>query len=308
MGGWGAAVRLPGRGASYAAVGGRGLGLAGYLNRHTKQGALIAAASVVVLWLVSIYGNALRDPSYLNGWMLAIGIGLQLYFHIAIKMKSLSPKAAMRWRKIHIFLGYVLVAAFLSHTDFSMPDSGFEWALWISFVLVTLSGIFGIYLGWAVKAKRLIDERTGYDRIPARRAELAQELQAVVVKTDQGAAALGLPGLPHDAWILDLYNNHLREFFDGQRNFAAHLFNSKRPVKRLTDEIDTLAIYVDQQGQEKLAAIKNLVIEKDRLDFSRVYLGLTKGWLLVHVPVTYSMVVLATLHVVVAYSFSAGTW
>jgi hypothetical protein len=180
--------------------------------------------------------------------------------------------------------------------------------LWASFVLVTLSGIFGTYLAWSLQAKRGIDERIGYDRIPARRAELAREVQAAVAKTDPPEAATALPAPPYHAWIADLYANHLREFFQGQRNFTAHLIGSQRPLKRLTDEIDTLSHYVDQDSKEKLAAIKKLVEEKDRLDFARVYLGLTKGWLFVHVPVTYALTVLVVVHILVVYAFSSGAW
>jgi hypothetical protein len=301
-------MRSAARRASGASIGGRGLGLARNLTSRTVQGLLIAAISGGLFWLVWIYGNGLRDPRYLDGWVLAGGMSLQLYFHIAIKTASLSPKAAKRWRSIHVFVGYLLIAAFLSHSDFSLPDTGFEWALWTGFVLVTLSGIFGTYLAWALKVKSGIDERIGYDRIPARRAELARDVQAALAKTDPAAAALALPGLPYDAWIMDLYTNHLRDFFQGQRNSAAHLIGSRRPLKRLTDEIDKLSRYVDQQSQEKLAAIKSLVVEKDRLDFARVYLGFTKGWLFVHVPVTYGLIVLTVLHVLVVYAFSSGAW
>jgi hypothetical protein len=296
---------------SDTSIGGRSPGSARHLTRLTVQCLLIAAISGGLFWLVWIYGNGLRDPRYLDGWVLACGMGVQLYFHIAIKRASLLPKAAMRWRKIHIFLGYVLVAAFISHSDFSLPDTGFEWALWAGFVLVTLSGIFGTYLAWSLKAKRLIDEGIGYDRIPSLRAELARDVHAAVAETEPAAAQItlpGLPALPHDAWIIDLYTNHLRDFFQGPRNFTAHLTGSQRPLKRLTDEIDNLSRYVDQQSRERLVAIKNLVIEKDRLDFARVYLGLTKGWLFVHVPVTYALIVLSVLHIVVAYSYSSGAW
>jgi hypothetical protein len=293
---------------SNASIGGRGPGSARYLNSQTIQGLLIAAISGCLFWLVWVYGNALRDPSYFDGWVLASGMSVQLYFHIAIKTKSLSPKSATRWRTIHIFLGYVLIAAFLSHTDFSLPDTGFEWALWSGFVLVTLSGILGTYLAWALKAKGWKDELVAYDRIPTRRAELAREVHAAATKTDSAAAAMGLPAVPHDAWIMDLYANHLRDFFQGQRNFSAHFIGSKRPLKRLTDEIDKLSPYVEQQSQEKLAAIRNLVVEKDRLDFGHVYLGLSKVWLFVHVPVTYALTVLIVLHVLVNYAFSSGAW
>ena len=105
---------------------------------------------------------------------------------------------------------------------------------------------------------------------------------------------------------MDLYTSHLRSFFQGQRNFTAHLIGSQRPLKRLTDEIDNLSRYVDQRGQDKLAAVRELVVEKDRLDFARVYLGLTKGWLFVHVPVTYSIIVLTLLHILVVYAYRRG--
>ena len=301
-------MRSAARRASDGSIGGRGRVWAAYLNSHAVQGLLIAVISVGLLWLVWIYGNALRDPRYLDGWVLAGGAIFQLFFHVASKTARLSAKSVMRWRKLHIFLGYLLIAAFISHTDFSLPDTGFEWALWTAFVLVTLSGIFGTYLAWSLQAKRGIEERVRYDLIPARRADLAREVQDAVTKTDPVAAAIGLPATPHDAWIMDLYSTHLRDFFEGQHNFSAHLVGSQRPVKRLIDEIDHLSIYVDQSSQKKLAAIKNLVVEKDRLDFARVYLGLTKGWLFVHVPVAYALTVLMVLHVLVAYSYSSGAW
>ena len=269
---------------------------------------MVAVISGGLFWLVWIYANGLRDPRYLDGWVLAGGMSLQLYFHIAKKTANLSPTSALRWRKVHILLGYLLIAAFISHSDFSLPDTGFEWALWASFMLVALSGIFGTYLAWSLRVKQVLDERIVYDRIPSRRAELARDVHAAVAKTDPAAAAIALPTPPYDAWITELYTTHLQDFFQGQRNFTAHLIGSQRPLKRLMDEIDNLSPYVDQRSQEKLAVVKNLVVEKDRLDFARVYLGLTKGWLFVHVPVTYSLIVLTVLHVVVVYAFSSGPW
>lgn len=290
-----------------ASISRRGPGWAGYLISRTVRGFLIAAISGGLFWLVWIYANGLRDPRYLDGWVLAGGMAMQVSFHIA-KTTGLSPKSALRWRKIHIFAGYLVIAAFISHSDFSLPDTGFEWALWTGFVLVTLSGILGTYLIWSQQAKRLIDDSVSYDRIPALRAELELAFLRTVAETDPHAAAINLPGLPYDAWIADLYTTHLEDFFRGQRNFTAHLIGSQRPLKRLTDAIDNLSRYVDQQSQEKLAFIKNLVVEKDRLDFARVSLGLTRGWLFVHVPVTYALIVLTVLHVLVVYAFSSGVW
>jgi hypothetical protein len=290
-------MRTAARRASNGSIGGR-----------TVQGFLIAAISGGLFWLVWIYGIGLRDPRYLDGWLLAGGMAAQVYFHVARKRGSLSPKSALRWRKIHIFLGYLLIAAFISHSDFSLPDTGFEWALWACFVVVALSGVLGTYLAWSLEIKRRIDDSVSYDRIPTRRAELARDVEATVATRDPTVAAIGLPAAPHDAWIMDLYTTHLRNFFEGPRHFTAHLIGSQRPLKRLTDEIDNLSRYVDPQSREKLSAIKDLVVEKDQLDFARVYLGLTRAWLFVHVPVTYALIVLAVLHILVVYAFSSAAW
>lgn len=289
-------------------IGARPPGTVKRLAAYIIQMLLLATISGGLFWLVWIYGNGLRDPRYFDGWVLAGGTSLQISFHIAIKTGSLSPKSALRWRKIHIFLGYLLIAAFISHSDFSLPDTGFEWTLWAGFVLVTLTGVFGTYLAWSLHTKGEIDEGVSYDRIPALRAELAREAQATVEKNDSDADAIALPTPSYDAWISDLYTTHLRDFLEEQRNITAHLVGSQRPLKRLTDEIDNLSRYVDKQSQEKLAAIKKLVVEKGRLDFARVYLGLTKGWLFIHVPVTYALIVLTVLHVLVVYAFSSGAW
>ena len=290
-------MRSVGRRASDGSIGGR-----------TVQVLLIATISSALFWLVWIYGTGLRDPRYLDGWVLAVGMSLQLYFHIAIKRARLSPKSAVRWRKLHIFLGYLLIAAFISHSDFSLPDTGFEWALWTGFVLVALSGIVGTYLSWSLETKGRIDEGVTYDRIPARRIELAREVHAAVARTEPAADALPLPAPPYDAWIVDLYTTHLRDFLQGPRNYAAHFIGSQRPLKRLTEEIDNLSPYFDAPNRAKLAAIKDLVAEKDRLDFARVYLGLSRAWLFVHVPVTYALIVLTVLHVLVVYAFSSAAW
>lgn len=293
--------------ASDSLIGGSSLALVGYLLSRTVQGLLFAALSGGLFWLVWIYANGLRDPRYFDGWVLVGGMALQVSFHIG-KTVGLSPKSAGRWRKFHIFAGYLVIAAFISHADFTLPDTSFEWALWTGFVLVTLSGIFGTYLAWSQRTKGRIDEGVSYDRIPALRAELELAFLRAIAETDASAAAIDLPGLPHDAWITDLYSTHLGDFFQGPRNFTAHLISSQRPLKRVTDEIDNLSRYVDQPRQAKLAYIKTLVVEKDRLDFARVSLGLARAWLFVHVPLTYGLIVLTVLHVLVVYSFSSGVW
>lgn len=278
------------------------------LSGQTIQGIFIAILAGGLFWLVWIYGHGLRDPRYLDGWVLAGGMIVQLQFHFAVKAARLSPASVKRWRKAHIFVGYFLIAAFFSHANFTLPDTAFEWALWLGFVLVVLSGVVSAYLTWSVSAKRDLDANITYERIPKRCAELARDIEAAVAQTEPDPVAIALPAQPHDAWISDLYTNHLRDFFRGPRNAVPHLFGSQQPLNRLIKEIDSLSGYVDTKNQEKLSVIKDLVIEKDRLDFAHAYFGLTRGCLFVHVPVTYALIVMTVVHILVVYAFSSGDW
>lgn len=295
------------RSAVQPSLGGRASGR-GRVLQHALSSVLVTVSAAGLLWLVTIYSDGLRDPRYLDGWLLAACMGVQLAFHGAVSAGRLSPRGARAWRQIHIYTGYLLIPLFLSHSQVSLPDSGLEWALWTGFAVVTATGVAGAYLAWSIKAKHRTDETITLERIPALRAECARDVEATISLSDPAARQLPLPGLPHDDWIADLYATHLKSFFAGQRNHAAHLVGSKRPVKRLIDEIDSLSAYVAQHEQEKLTTIKRLVIEKDRLDRLQLYLALNRAWLLVHVPITYALVVLSIAHVLVVYAFSSGAW
>ncbi len=270
------------------------------------QGAFIAFVAGVLCWFVWLSGSALRDAQYFDGWLLASGMLLQVYYHIRRQTSAMSPKAAQSWRQIHIFVGYVIFALFLSHSNLALPDTGFEWALWSGFLLVTASGILGTYLAWSVPAKLGPDDRTAFERIPIQRSELARQVHILAMSAEKAQLDLALPSAPYQDWIADLYKNVLRSYFQGACNSMAHFFGSQRHLKRIIAEIDSLERYVDKTGQNKLNAMKALVLEKDRLDFAHVHLGLTKLWLFVHVPITYGLVILAVLHVLVVYSYSSG--
>lgn len=287
------------------------------VNRsHAKSGtvarrigplAAIAGLSAGLIWFVPVYDSSLHDPRYLDGWILVVGMVLQLLFHIGIK-SGFSPQAVKRWRSLHLLLGYVLIAAFASHCAFTLPDTAFEWALWSGFVGITASGAAAAFFSWSVRSKYRAEKALSFERIPLRRAELERETQAIIMAENPANKALGLPPAPYDAWISDLYANQLLAFFQRPRHASTHLIGSQRPLKQLINDIDEVLPYVDAYSRTKLNAIKAAVIEKDSLDFAHFNLSLSRGLLLLHVCATYTTSVLTVAHIIVVYSFASGSW
>lgn len=267
----------------------------------------VLAVSLVLLYIVWTYESALRDGNFFDGWLLTAAIGTQIWFHARRKVVTTSANSNKRWMAIHIFNGYVILALLLSHTNFGLPDSVYEWAMWLSLMLISLSGIFGTYLKWGAQAKLRGQDEISPERAQKRLKELAIAAQNLARK-EEDTLQLPLPATPYQAWLEDFYAATLRPFFERPQNYFGHMVGSQRHMKKILQEIEGLDRYLNQEGREKLLAMKQLVLEKDRLDFALVQMQLSKVWLLVHLPLSYGLVVLTVFHVIVVYSFASGVW
>jgi len=249
----------------------------------------------VIVWL---YGAALRDVQFFDGWVLLAGIALLVLFNVRKKLPMLPLGRAALWMQFHLYIGYFVVAVFLLHTKLSLPTGVLEWALWSMFIIVALSGVIGTYLSRTIPARlEQHSERVIFERIPAFRVGLAEEVEALAIDsvTQDGSPT-----------ISNLYINTLHEFFQRPRNLWLHLRSSRRPMQRIHGEIDNLTQYLDDAGKIRLAKIKNLVQAKDNLDYHYAHQGVLKAWLFVHIPATYGLIVLIIAHVAIVYAYSSG--
>ena len=275
-------------------------------GRQTVKYGLLALLAAGLCWLSWLYGTALRDARYFDGWLLAAGMTFQLYFHFGPKFVKMPPRTLTALRRRHVMTGWVLIALFLSHTQLTLPDTAIEWILWTQFLLVSISGIIGTYLAWLAPTRMGPGDQLSISQIPQRIADLKREAYTAAKAVDNGQLAKLLPKAPHQDWINDLYENRLRNFLSGPKPRLAHLAGSRKIVKHLVGEIDTLERYLDEAGKERLRTIRELVIEKDRLDYVYTNLRATRLWLLMHVPVTYALIIMVIFHILVVYSYSSG--
>lgn len=252
-----------------------------------------------VYWSIGFYSDALRDPRFLDGWILTAVMFAQLLFHIRKKLPASPLGRAATWLKMHVYLGYVTIAVFLFHTSFSMPETTLEWALWGLFVLVVASGLVGLYLTNSVpgKLQQQHGEQITFDQIPTVRLNLFREVDALVLETvtPDGSSE-----------VSDFYVNRLRGYFRKPQYLRAHLRGSRRPLERISSEIADLERRVNAPDRKALSSIRKLVTAKFDLDHQYTVQGLLHSWLFVHIPATYSLIVLSILHVAVVYAFSSG--
>ena len=272
------------------------------MNSFTKQRwlgiILLALFSAAVLLAYVRYGPQFPRLSYFSGALLFLIMVILTLYNGRKKLPFLPLGTSEGWLQFHIYAGFSTVVLFLIHIRFRLPTGTFEIILATLYVLVTASGIAGLFISRALP-KRLTT-RGGevlFERIPAIRRSLQDQAETLALKS--------MPDV-HSTTIADFYTRHLQNFFNGPRNLSLHLFEVRRPLNLLQNKITDLNRYLNARERETLDKISLLVRQKDGLDYHQSLQLLLRGWLFIHIPLTYSLMLFSVVHIVLVYAFSGG--
>lgn len=259
---------------------------------------LFLLTSALVIWLHRKYAGMMPGFTYLSGWAL-FAVILALTFYNARKKISFLPLLSSEaWLQFHIYAGLLTAVLFLIHINCKMPGGWFDATLACLYVIVMLSGFFGLFVSRAIP-KRLTT-RGGevlFERIPGIRRHLRVRAETLALKSVEQVKS---------STIADFYVRELKYFFDGTRNVPAHLLEIRTPLNLLLNKIADLNRYLNESERATMDEIAGLVRQKDGLDYHYSLQLVLKIWLFVHIPLTYSLLIWTLAHIVLVFAFSGG--
>ena len=271
------------------------MNLAGRRRFNVALTVLVGAGLILVF---TVTDASLYQGAFLTGWVLLAVMAFLALFNVRKKVTLLPLGSASAWLQLHIYAGWLVIVIFGEHVGWRVPTGWLEMTLAVLFVLIAGSGVVGIGLSRSLPPRLTRrGEEVIFQRIPAFIAELRGDAEDLVLEAAKETQS---------STITDFYMSQLSPFFDGPQNRLRHLFASQRALFALMNEIDNLQRYLNQQEREYAERLRDLVNKKDELDFHHALNLALKAWLLVHVPATYSLFILAAVHVVVVYAFSGG--
>lgn len=258
--------------------------------------AALTAAVALVAGLQALFDVSIRNTHFLTGWILLSLVVALALFNARKKLPFLPLGSAASWMQLHIYAGLLAALVYAAHAGVAVPRGSLETWLAAAFVAVAASGVVGltvtrvIPVGLSGRGEAVL-----FERIPSLRARLKEEVEGLVLRSahDQESTA-----------IADFYSDRLTGFLEGPRNTGSHLLGWSRPIRELDREIEALGRYLDDRERGVLEEIRVRVRLKDDLDFQRARQLVLRGWLFVHIPLTYSLLILAGVHVLLVYSFS----
>jgi hypothetical protein len=257
--------------------------------------ALVATAAC--LWLRARH-LALRPDAFDSGWVLGVLVLLLAAYNLRKKLTFLPLGRSSTWLQLHIYLALLSVIAFAAHTHLRLPRGPLEIGLACLYLGVAGSGIAGLVLTRVLPVcLSTRGEEVIFERIPQFRRKLRILAEIAVLRSVTEA---------DQTTLSDFYTRRLARFFAEPRNFWLHLFQSQRPRRRLLAELADLDRYLDPAEREIAADLRDLVEVKDDLDYHHALQATLKGWLFVHLPLTYGLLLVGAVHVVVVHAFRGG--
>jgi hypothetical protein len=302
---------------------------------HTHRGWFIGSLGLLIVAVLVYVPYRHSSPQGPSGGSVigltygSIGSAFMLFAGLLGARKKfpiLRVGRAQAWMRGHLWLGTISFPLILFHAGFRFGFGLTNVLMWI-FLVVFLSGIFGAVLQHFMP--RLTTERipmeTVYEQIGRVRAQLVDEAEGLVKEAsaaltgslsqasmEQRAAAAGagtIGGLTVASGLqvdedADL---ELRRFFQQEmRPFLEQSGSGKLAVADPASsnaKFQRLRVLLPSTLHPIVADLENICEEKRELDTQTRYHRVLHGWLLVHIPLSYALLLLGAVHAVEALRY-----
>lgn len=231
------------------------------------------------------------------------------------------------WMRGHLWLGLLSFPYILFHSGFSLGSAPLTRTLMVLFIIVVVSGITGAVLQASIPRRMLahVPMETVYEQIDRVCVQLVDEARTATAELRSAlegnlefasqerraaAAAAGTMGGLTFASALETdqkFAGAIRSFFEDE--MEPYLRQDGGSGRVLADKERTGAlfrqfrVFCPNELWPRLDDLGNICEEKRELDEQRRLHRLLHGWLLIHIPASYALLLLGVAHAVVALTY-----
>ncbi|HEY5381256.1 MAG TPA: hypothetical protein VIJ65_03315 [Acidobacteriaceae bacterium] len=219
------------------------------------------------------------------------------------------------WLKAHLWLGFLALPLVLFHAAFHARGL-LALILLLLTIVVVASGIFGAWLQHTLPSRmfREVPYETIYDQIDVIRAQLADEAARHAADVTQrlaparGAGAtvvltmLTVPELGDEVAAFDnFYQSQAAPYLRADRRAAKQMELFDREAAR--QQFESYRKLFPQSAWPAIESLEDICEEKRELDHQIHLHHWLHSWLLIHLPLSAALLVLACIHAVIALHY-----
>lgn len=223
--------------------------------------------------------------------------------------------SARVWMKAHLWLGFLALPMVLFHAAFHARGL-LAFILMSLSIIVVLSGVYGAYLQHTLPTRmfREVPYETIYDQIGVIREQLVAEARQHAANVTQVLAPARGPGATVTMTLVDVpeYSSEVAEFdrffeakvapyLQAERKHAKSMELSHQPESER--EFENYRKLFPPTAWPPITALEDICSEKRQLDHQIRLHHWLHGWLLIHLPLSAALLLLAFIHAFVALRY-----
>lgn len=265
-------------------------------RRRLRNGALLAITTVVLSAWIEWNRRELGSPSFVSGYLLLTCLIFLTSLHWRKRLPGLPLGSLSTWMQAHIYVGLLTVPLFLQHITWRLPNGRLEMALAALYFGVTLSGLWGLYLS-RTYPRRLTkaSEQYLFETIPALRSRLSHQARTLVQRAVQQSGSTTLA---------DHYTGALGAFFEVPASPWTIWFSGTQRRREILQHLTQLQRYLSDTEKSLGEHLFRLTRKKDELEYQYTLQLILRGWIFLHLALTYSLLALVTVHTAMVHAFA----
>jgi len=254
---------------------------------------------IAIVWLwVRMRERSLAPTSFATGYIMFAAILFLAAYNVRKKLPFLPLGSSAAWLQWHLYVGVGSIGVFLLHAGLRWPNGILESTLACAYLSTIGSGFVGLYLTRTIPRQLArVGNEVIYERIPSLTRQVGRQAGDVVLESVTASGATTLA---------DYYRSRLYGYFHRPRGLSYFLRPTTGLRRSLMEDMQNLRRYLTENELTACERLFALVRRKDDLDFHAARQGLLKGWLFIHIALTYTLVAVAILHGLLALTFRGG--
>lgn len=202
---------------------------------------------------------------------------------------------AQTWMRGHLWLGLLSLPIIFFHAGFRFGGP-LTSVLMVLVIIVVASGIFGAILQHYVPniMTAQVPSETIFEQIDHVRAQFVSDADELIAATE--AAATGEEGV---APLSSFYQREMRPFL--QSRGARHQLLSNRD--RAHSTFEGLRMLLPAEAQEATKRLEQICEEERQLRRQSLLHHWLHGWLMLHIPLSFALLLLGVVHAITALRY-----
>lgn len=285
-------------------------------HRPWAMGTLASTALLAVLyWLYAHITHRTGGGTPVGLILGSIALGLMIFeglLGVRKKFPIWRMGRSSTWMRAHLWLGLLTLPAVLLHAAFHAHGI-LTWWLMALTLIVVLSGVAGAWLQHVLPTRmmREVKYETIYDQISNIRGVLLKEADDNAARVADTLAPGPGVGATVTLTLLDMpeLQKEMEEFDRFYKEEARPFLAQERPKLKMADrnwsvtEFQRICGMLPAEGHGPVRAIEEICEEKRQLDHQIGLHRLLHGWLMVHIPLSVALILLACIHAIGALRY-----